>query len=280
MMGYPQQYHEEYHVCYPTYWEIEEIGIPTCAEAFERARRCSRRRARPREDPHRSSSTSKDSYSRQDNTCSKDAPLKHQNREYREERSCNPSNKLHTKMSRQQTPPQYDAPPRITTSSPKARHETTSRYDPPRSSPGVYQVSYPPHIPTEHKPQRQRAKANLEIEVSPGEYLQLHGSEETIQAMNEERMKYATCLTCAGQLVCIDSAHLVLCPDCRTLSPASPNSLRRLHSPAVGLGMRAEEYHEWQREREREETRRLGLRISPQTSYSWDEEPGRCDYDY
>ena len=95
-----------------------------------------------------------------------------------------------------------------------------------------------------------RRQQREQIEVLPGLRLPLHGCEETIQAMRDDRMKYANCPVCTVKLYCIDTATYVLCPMCSIVSPApeSPD-ISQLLVNGVGLAITADEYLEWQDER-------------------------------
>jgi hypothetical protein len=59
----------------------------------------------------------------------------------------------------------------------------------------------------------------LEIEIAPGQYLSLRGSAETMRAIAMGKSVIATCWNCQVQLECIEDCTLVLCPDCRVVSP-------------------------------------------------------------
>lgn len=58
-----------------------------------------------------------------------------------------------------------------------------------------------------------------EVEVSPGVYMALRGTDETIQAIETGRGKLVFCLACSTALQCVPDCDLVICPDCRVFSP-------------------------------------------------------------
>lgn len=61
-----------------------------------------------------------------------------------------------------------------------------------------------------------------EIEIAPGEYMPLRGSVETMDAVNNGSATQVACLACGIELQCVPDADLVICPDCRVLSPTIP----------------------------------------------------------
>jgi hypothetical protein len=101
----------------------------------------------------------------------------------------------------------------------------------------------------------------LELEVSPGVYLPLHGSKETFQAMQEGCLAETHCLICCASLYCVNVANFVLCPTCRVVSPVdtAPRDTRHhfddgdrdgRRTGGVGLGMSAAEYDACEREQQ------------------------------
>jgi hypothetical protein len=88
--------------------------------------------------------------------------------------------------------------------------------------------------------------SRLELEVAPGVFLSLHGSQETLSAMQEGQLVSATCFECVQTVMCVPQALYVLCPDCRVVSPVVNMSFPSLkQSPTllsemggVGLGMK------------------------------------------
>jgi hypothetical protein len=90
----------------------------------------------------------------------------------------------------------------------------------------------------------------MELEVSPGIFLPLHGSEETYAALRTDRLCATYCLACETPLFCVEYAAQVLCPACRVVSPVFTHEAPRRnsdydsHTPpsGVGLGMTVDEY--------------------------------------
>jgi len=57
------------------------------------------------------------------------------------------------------------------------------------------------------------------IEVAPGHYMPLRGSAETMAAVESGMARTVSCMACQARLLCVPDAELVICPDCRLLSP-------------------------------------------------------------
>lgn len=96
-----------------------------------------------------------------------------------------------------------------------------------------------------------RAKTDLQIEISPGVFARLRGSEETWNAIKSGNSTHTKCFSCELSLLCISDAEYVICPACRVVSPITmrnhyqgKQSHHLLHplpalSGGVGLGMQA-----------------------------------------
>jgi uncharacterized Zn finger protein (UPF0148 family) len=91
----------------------------------------------------------------------------------------------------------------------------------------------------------------MELEVSPGIFLPLHGSEETYSALRSDRLCATYCLACETPLFCVEYAAQVLCPACRVVSPVFTHEAPRRNNDCyahnhplsgVGLGMTVDEY--------------------------------------
>jgi hypothetical protein len=89
--------------------------------------------------------------------------------------------------------------------------------------------------------------ANLQLEVAPGVFAPVRGSDETCYAIERGFSSNADCFVCSTALICIADADYVLCPDCRVVSPtgASERKLPPIrgfnqpHRGGVGLGLKA-----------------------------------------
>jgi hypothetical protein len=109
-------------------------------------------------------------------------------------------------------------------------------------------VPGPPHI-SRLKPEVAPPHfSRLELEVAPGLFLPLHGSQETLTAMQEGPLVSCNCFVCKQTVVCVPQALYVLCPDCRVVSPvATSKQIAALPGEmgGVGLGMKWAEYQKW-----------------------------------
>ena len=77
------------------------------------------------------------------------------------------------------------------------------------------------------------------IDIAPGVSLPLRGSQETLQALSKGFVAVQGCFVCTTCLVCIADAAYVLCPECKTISPANS---RYPDPQGVGLGLNARDY--------------------------------------
>lgn len=90
--------------------------------------------------------------------------------------------------------------------------------------------------------EKEKSHQALEVEVAPGEYMPLRGSVETLKAIESGKACIVTCFACEAGLWCVPDADLVLCPDCRILSPLSSKQSSQIWTRrgGVGLGARVE----------------------------------------
>lgn len=128
----------------------------------------------------------------------------------------------------------HDPPPR----SPHHHHHTAT----PREVCFESEYSYPP----EQEPPRRRSPPT--IEVSPGEFMRLRGADETWRAIRNDFYTPCECICCQNTIFCIQDAKLVLCPDCRVVSPIEGNCSEDGNCGGVGLGFRMSDLAQWQGE--------------------------------
>jgi hypothetical protein len=64
-----------------------------------------------------------------------------------------------------------------------------------------------------------RERKPVQVEVYPGEFLQLRGAKETFEAIARGNSKSVVCVACGLGLRCVADCELVICPDCRIMSP-------------------------------------------------------------
>jgi hypothetical protein len=88
---------------------------------------------------------------------------------------------------------------------------------------------------------------NLQLEISPGVFAPLRGSDETSNAIKLGFFSNVDCFVCSTSLICIADADYVLCPECRVVGPTGaaerklPPTLgfNQPHRGGVGLGLQA-----------------------------------------
>jgi hypothetical protein len=120
---------------------------------------------------------------------------------------------------------------------------TSAHYDEdrkPSARPTVTAVRGPPKDKTDMK--------MSVIQVAPGLSARLRGAAETWEAIQRDFYRPCMCLACNTDLFCIQDAWLVLCPDCRVLSPMEDldGETRDLREGGVGLGFKGDALAEWQ----------------------------------
>jgi hypothetical protein len=110
----------------------------------------------------------------------------------------------------------------------------------PSARPSVTAVRGPPRDKTDKKTSM--------IQVAPGLSARLRGAAETWEAIKSDFYRPCMCLACNTDLFCIQDAWLVLCPDCRVLSPMEDldGETRDLREGGVGLGFKGDALAEWQ----------------------------------
>jgi hypothetical protein len=67
------------------------------------------------------------------------------------------------------------------------------------------------------------------IEIAPGQYLPLRGASETVCAIQCGFCVTISCMACVQPLLCIANCEMVLCPDCRIVSPNIHTTLDTIH---------------------------------------------------
>lgn len=99
--------------------------------------------------------------------------------------------------------------------------------------------------PMDHRyggpPPPSRHQDDLEIEIEPGVFARLRGAEETWVAVEDGQVAYTDCMCCGANLMCIDDALYVLCPECKVVSPLFSDGGRGNPHGGVGLGLRADD---------------------------------------
>jgi hypothetical protein len=83
-----------------------------------------------------------------------------------------------------------------------------------------------------HRPSRPWDR--VQVELLPGHYVPLIGSEETWQAFCADNVVHIECSACQMFLYCKNTAKMVLCPGCRMISPIDEVGLG---AEGLGLGL-------------------------------------------
>jgi hypothetical protein len=78
--------------------------------------------------------------------------------------------------------------------------------------------------------------------VAPGCHIPLRGSKETLHACTLGNVTVTSCAVCETTFACINSATMVLCPRCKSISEVDQNERNRIISekevePSLGLGL-------------------------------------------
>jgi hypothetical protein len=112
------------------------------------------------------------------------------------------------------------------------------------SYPQPSHLSHSNHNRNNHYTWNQPRKV-IRMEVSPGQFLELRSSDETIRAVEQGYAAQVSCLMCPTFLATVPDCLCVICPECRFLSPVEEEedcglwereSHRRRHG--VGLGLK------------------------------------------
>lgn len=93
-----------------------------------------------------------------------------------------------------------------------------------------------------------RQESFKSIEVTPGQFMKLRGSEETWRAVCNDFYMPGECQVCNNTIFCIQDADYVLCPTCRVVSPMDQERGSRNSDGGVGLGFTMKDLAAWQAE--------------------------------
>lgn len=88
-------------------------------------------------------------------------------------------------------------------------------------------------------PTCQGTNSQTVMEIAPNLYVPYKGSHETWEAVQRGQFTVTTCFACTLQLVVIDTAEFLVCPDCHTVSPLSYGN-SNVERCGVGLGIKRE----------------------------------------
>ena len=108
----------------------------------------------------------------------------------------------------------------------------------------VYAPSYgPPPQPLPRSAGSSSGSGNTQtvMEIAPNLFVPYKGSHETWEAVQRGEFTVTTCFACCLQLVVIDTAEFLVCPDCHTVSPLSySGDGSHVERSGVGLGIKRE----------------------------------------
>jgi hypothetical protein len=90
-------------------------------------------------------------------------------------------------------------------------------------------------------PSVQHERPIVDIEVAPGVYKTLRRSDETVAALERGIHAVVTCFACNVALGTVPDCELVICPDCRVLSPMTNN----INDDANAATSNDEYYERW-----------------------------------
>jgi hypothetical protein len=130
-------------------------------------------------------------------------------------------------------------------------YPATRRQFPPRQ-PAAARIS-----DCDQEPMHRQQSFNKTIEVAPGEYMKLRGSEETWRAVCNDFYMPCTCKVCTETIFCISDADFVLCPTCRVVSLMADlqdvnchrnhyGNINNKSDGGVGLGFTMKDLAAWQ----------------------------------
>ncbi|CAB9520343.1 expressed unknown protein [Seminavis robusta] len=96
-----------------------------------------------------------------------------------------------------------------------------------------------------HDDEKSAEKRAQELEIEPGFFLPLRGTDETMAAVKTGFVEEIFCQACDVELLCIADASMCVCPECKCVSPVdgiaslSASAKSKYTKGSVGLGLRA-----------------------------------------
>jgi hypothetical protein len=133
------------------------------------------------------------------------------------------------RMHRSMEQPIFNRPPqKLSRQTPKTHADISL---PPLTKPISRCYSSPPVL----APREEKIWHRVVVDVAPGHSVPLCGAEETKHALQKNCIVHTDCSCCGLFLYCINSASIVLCPSCRSISPVETNSQKVTESLGLGL---------------------------------------------
>lgn len=127
----------------------------------------------------------------------------------------------------------------------RAQQGRPSRSHAPRYHQPQHHHQPPPPPPPQQQPPSGPPKPNRPLlEVAPGLFMNLMGTEETMKAIQNGEITITSCVVCGIDVHCHNASEYVLCPDCRVVSPVNQLDNGGDNTPQqgglVGLGVKTE----------------------------------------
>lgn len=125
----------------------------------------------------------------------------------------------------------------------RAQHGRPSRSHAPRYHQQQHHQPPPPPPPQQQPPGPPKPNRPL-LEVAPGLFMNLMGTDETMKAIQNGEITITSCVVCGMDVHCHNASEYVLCPDCRVVSPVNQLDNGGDNTPQqgglVGLGVKTE----------------------------------------
>lgn len=156
------------------------------------------------------------------------APMQQQQQQYQE----NPRQQQQQYGQYQEPACQYHQSYTPSPPAPQAQH---------RSYTPAPQAHYAPQARAQTRsPPASSGGSQTVMEIAPNLFVPYKGSHETWEAVQRGQFTVTTCFACTLQLVVIDTAEFLVCPDCHTVSPLSYSGDAHVERCGVGLGIKRE----------------------------------------
>ena len=103
----------------------------------------------------------------------------------------------------------------------------------------------PPRPSSSHQPITTTTTERPLLELAPGLFMHLMGTDETMKAIHSGDITITSCVCCAIDIYCSLEVEYILCPDCRVVSPVDQldsNNVEKepKNGGLVGLGVKTE----------------------------------------
>lgn len=89
---------------------------------------------------------------------------------------------------------------------------------------------------------RPPAGGDIYVDIGFGEKAKLRRTKETVDAIARDYYAPATCFACSTDLFCIADVQYIVCPECKTISPADAGASGGTATSHVGVAPRVERH--------------------------------------